>query len=117
MAWWWGFLLSYAGTKKAPSGATSRATAAAARLPRFAREEKARNPLPAIRPHHTRMDTSADAVTQTEDDTTALATRRLTVRAYADHIAQPNSPNRRGAGPARYLSGGQTRLPPGSANV
>ena len=34
------------------------------------------------------MDTSADPATQTKDDATALATRRLTLRAYADHIAQ-----------------------------
>lgn len=34
------------------------------------------------------MDTSADRVAQTEDDAAALATRRLTVRAYADRIAQ-----------------------------
>ena len=34
------------------------------------------------------MDTSADRLAQTEDDATALATRRLTVRAYADRIAQ-----------------------------
>ena len=34
------------------------------------------------------MDTSADPATQIEDDATALATRRLTLRAYADHIAQ-----------------------------
>ena len=34
------------------------------------------------------MDTSADPAAQTEDDATALATRRLTVRAYADHIAR-----------------------------
>ena len=34
------------------------------------------------------MDTSADPAIQTKDDATALATRRLTLRAYADHIAQ-----------------------------
>ncbi len=45
-------------------------------------------PLPAIRPHHIRMDTSADGFAPDQDDATALATRRLTLRAYADHIAQ-----------------------------
>jgi hypothetical protein len=34
------------------------------------------------------MDTSADRVAQTEDDAAALATRRLTLRAYADRIAR-----------------------------
>jgi len=34
------------------------------------------------------MDTSADRFVPYQDDATALATRRLTLRAYADHIAQ-----------------------------
>lgn len=47
-----------------------------------------------IHPHHIRMDTSADPATQTEDDATAQATRRLTVRGYADHIALPRNRSR-----------------------
>ena len=39
------------------------------------------------------MDTSADGFAPDQDDATALATRRLTLRAYADPIAQPKFPN------------------------
>jgi len=84
--WWWGFLLTCAG-EKGPSGATSRATSPATL--RLQGRRKQQNLLPAIRQHHIRMDTSADGFAPDQYDATALATRRLTLRAYADHIAQP----------------------------
>ena len=88
-----GLLTFLPGRKEAPSGATSRATAAAARLSRFAREEKAF--LPSIPRMEASPDTDSAPETGGETEALALKRRRETRPTFVDNIAAlPELPSR-----------------------